>query len=168
MAKGSPQPKTIRQGGRPITFMVDRPEVMAWVAKVAGIATRDRMQRQARGDLSFPYAAPIEIQCLFVFLRPHTQPTGPPIIHAGKYAVGDLDKLVRAIGDALTFGTVNVRNGKERSKTAKAGVIVDDSLITKSTARKAFSDERGLPMTGTDLPEPGCYLKLSAADDRFM
>jgi Holliday junction resolvase RusA-like endonuclease len=161
MAKGSPQPKTIRRGGQPFTFMVDRPDVMAWVAKVAGIATRDRMQRQAQGDKSFPYEAPIELRCLFVYPRPATQPTGPPIIHTGKYAVGDLDKLVRAIGDALTSGAVNVRNGNERSKTAKAAVIIDDSRITKIWTRKAFSDE------GYGL-EPGVYIKLLHAPEETI
>src|SRR5215203_1219120 len=66
MPKGSPQPRTLRQGSKSITFMVDRPEVMAWVAKVAGIATRDRVRRVAAGDKSFPYEAPVELQCLFV------------------------------------------------------------------------------------------------------
>lgn len=143
MAKGSLRS---RRG-----FLVDTDAVMAWVNKVVGHAIRDRMQRGALGDKSFPYEAPIELRGLFVFPRPHSQPIGPPITCSGPYAVGDLDKLVRAAGDALAVG-------KRNAKTIKAGVVKDDALFTEFTARKAFSDE------GPDL-QLGAYLKLLSAPE---
>jgi Holliday junction resolvase RusA-like endonuclease len=143
MPKGSPQPMTIRRkDGRTFTIMKDRREVMAWVAKIAAVATRDRMRRLDRQ--SFPYEAPVALECIFVFNRPPTQPHGPPVVHSGKYAVGDLDKLIRALGDALTPGLVDLKFGREQ--TPKASVIKDDSQITKILAQKAFSDEVNLEL----------------------
>ena len=158
MPKGSPAAKALKHGPRYIGVIVEREEVNAWVAKVAGIATRDRMRLVAQGDRSFPYEAPVELRALFVFPRPHTQPEGPPIVCQGAYAVGDLDKLVRAIGDALPSGQVSAGPGG-RTKVPKAAVIKDDSLITSILTRKAFSDQT----RRRQKLEPGVYFKLAAA-----
>jgi Holliday junction resolvase RusA-like endonuclease len=156
MAKGSPQPKT-RRGH---TIMIDRPAVMQWVATVAAHAYLQRHRRENVGDKSFPYEAPLELKALFVFPRPRSgmMTVGLPIICVGPNAVGDLDKLVRAVGDALSPGTVTI----DHQKLAKAAVIEDDRLITDfGKVLKRFTDQ----VPGS---QPGCYLKVCRASEESV
>jgi len=167
MPKGSPEPKTLVVGGKRYTKVRDKTEVMAWVAKAAGIARQVKQRRIVQGDASFPYEAPVALSALFVYRRPRTQPTGPPIVSGGRVtkegvrsAVGDLDKLVRAIGDALGLGTFSVDDhGKIRA--SRAGVIKDDRLITDfgDGPYKRFVDQV------RPTPQPGCYVTLRPYDE---
>src|SRR5215204_1216965 len=70
MPKGSPETRTLKQGGRRVTVVRDKTTVMAWVAKAAGIAMRDRMRLQAKGNKSFPFEAEVELSAVFTYLRP--------------------------------------------------------------------------------------------------
>jgi hypothetical protein len=167
MAKGSTETGFMKRNGRTVQVKVDREPVRDWVAAVAAAAILERQLPRAKGDDPFPYEGPVTLKALFVFPRPPSQPVGPPVTCKGLYAVGDLDKLVRAIGDALPPGSVSV--GKSGSRKAPlAGVILDDRLITEISARKAFVDEPWLPMTETDPPRPGCYFTLTAANSSRM
>lgn len=168
MPKGSPEPKTLKINGRYHTKVRDKTEVMAWVAKAAGIARQEKQRLIARGDLSFPYEAPVALSALFAYRRPRTQPAGPPIVSGGRVtkegvrsAIGDLDKLVRAIGDALGLGTFSVDDhGKIRA--SRAGVIKDDRLITDfgDGPYKRFVDQV------RPIAQPGCYVTLRTYDDQ--
>jgi hypothetical protein len=166
MPKGSTSSIPIRNGNRTRWIDVDKEEVREWVGVVAVYALAERRRREARGDRSFPYAAAMRLNVLFVFERPTNQPTGPPIIAQGrpqkdgtKPAIGDLDKLVRSIGDALPddkrYPNISLGPRGER-KQPKAQVIADDRLITEIVARKAFTDEVNGPA--------GCHLTLSAVN----
>lgn len=165
MPKGSPITRTVFIAGRRRTQVRDKIEVMAWVAKAAGIAKQKRMRLEAQGNKSFPYLGAVSLSAVFTFQRPRTQPPPAlPIISSGpktkegiRSAVGDLDKLVRAVGDALGFGDFSVDdNGKARA--SRAGVLKDDNLITdfEHGPYKRFVDQ----VPGS---EPGCYLKLAPA-----
>jgi hypothetical protein len=169
MPKGSTESVYQPRGnGRGVWVDVDKQEVRDWVGVVAQYAIIERQRRVARGDQSFPYAAPMELRVLFVFDRPRTTPEGPPIQNAGrgtkegvKSAFGDLDKLVRAIPDALPddkrYPLIST-GPKGRGKQAKAKVIVDDRLITDLVAKKRFRDQ-------VDMRPAGCYLTLLRASD---
>jgi Holliday junction resolvase RusA-like endonuclease len=139
------------------TVVADTPKALRWMAEVAAYAVQERRRLEARGERSFPYEAPLHLEVLFVYPRPLTGSlvTGPPVVCTGPNAVGDLDKLVRSVGDALPPGEIYLE--ESRMRVAKAGVIKDDSQITKISARKAFSDEVG-------GRSPGCYLWLRHAD----
>lgn len=139
-AKGSQETRYYRKNGRTVAQLVEKDIVLRWVATASAYAMQERMKRQAHGDRTFPYEGPVKLTCTFVYERPATQPTGPPITKSGVYAVGDLDKLLRAVGDALAQGTFTLN----REKIAKAGVLYDDCLITQIVARKAFCDEVGM------------------------
>jgi hypothetical protein len=164
MPKGSTESKPLRLGNRTRWVDVDRLEVREWMSQVAKCALIERQRRVARGDTSFPYEAPMMLQAWFVFDRPRTQPVGPPITSGGrttkegiKAAFGDLDKLVRAIPDALESGQIST--GKDgRTKVPKAAVIKNDSLITQIVCRKAFRDEAG-------MRPAGCYFTLLRASE---
>jgi len=113
----------------------DTKEVYAWVNHIVSHATAKRMQLQSTGYRPFPYRRSVQAAAIFVFNRPHTQPEGPPKIHGSDYAVGDVDGLQKAVGDALVAGTKN-------AKYPKAGIIEDDRLIARWLgAEKAFVDQ---------------------------
>ena len=165
LSKGSPQPKTRRRGNVSRTIVADTPKTLRWMAEIAAYAVQERRRLEARGERSFPYEAPLHLKALFVYPRPLTGSlvTGPPVVCSGPNAVGDLDKLVRAVGDALPPGEIYLED--LRMRVAKAAVIKDDSKITRISAQKAFSDE-------VDGLAPGCYLELrhaewDAAERRF-
>lgn len=108
-------------GGRLIEMDKKLP---AWRAAVAYAAVGHR----ARGWE--PLDGPLSVQAVFYLARPKRpkfdQPATP----------GDLDKYLRALGDALT----------------QAGVIVDDARIVHWDARKAYAAE-----------SPGCVVTVREA-----
>lgn len=139
-AKGS----QIRKG----PFLGERDIVMRWVATVSAYAIQERSRRIAKGDRSFPYAGNTQLRCVFIYDRPKTSSLTAP---TAKNNYGDLDKLLRSIGDALSPGEFWLN----REQVAKAAVIADDSLITEIIATKRFRDTRD------DLPA-GAYIWLSS------
>jgi crossover junction endodeoxyribonuclease RusA len=96
----------------------------ASVAHMAGIAMLDK------GD---PFEGPVELQLYFAFTRPkkHFRANGQLRDDAPRYVtskgVGDIDKLVRAVADALT------------------GIVyLDDSQIAVLSASKTYGTRAGV------------------------
>jgi Holliday junction resolvase RusA-like endonuclease len=89
-----------------------------------------------------PYPGPVAVSVDFVFERPKSGQGLTdrfPIVSAGPNAIGDLDKLIRNILDAL-----QVQSG--------AGLITNDAHVCKIISRKVYSvGELG-----------GAYIKVEA------
>lgn len=81
------------------------------------------------------FTGPVRMRCDFVLKRPVSTPKRPPTPPATKKP--DLDKLLRAIGDAL-----------------KGTVYAEDSLITEIIGTKRIAEEG---------EQPGVTIKVSAA-----
>ena len=97
------------RGGKPI-ILHDDPQLPAW-RNTVGYAARRAMAGKP------PWEGPIRLELVFVVQRPQKMPTGrlAPVVKP------DLDKLVRAIGDALN-----------------RIVYSDDAQVTELTARKRY------------------------------
>ena len=130
-------------------FLGERDTVMEWVATVSAYAIKERSRRICAGDKSFPYAGNLKLRCVFVYDRPKKTALTAP---TAKNNYGDLDKLIRSIGDALSPGEFWLH----REVVAKAAVIADDSLITEIYAYKRFRE-----IADGDLPA-GAYIWLNS------
>lgn len=118
--QGSKTARTTKDGGA-FVHETGKATLEPWRAAVAARA-REAMAGRA------PFAGPVELDVAFVFGRPRSQyRTGK---HAGELKPSapiycdkrpDLDKLLRAIGDAIT-----------------GIVVVDDATIVELRARKAY------------------------------
>ncbi|HKN44648.1 MAG TPA: hypothetical protein VJW23_12065 [Propionibacteriaceae bacterium] len=151
-SKGHLEPKYY---GKRVRY-VDSDEVYAWVNHIVSHATARRLQLQRTGYNPFPYREAVQVRAIFVFNRPHTQPEGPPTIHASNYAIGDTDGLQKALGDAIVAGTKN-------AKFPKAGIIEDDRLIVRwLDPQKAFADQ----IDWEDRkPAAGVWFRIEPYDD---
>ena len=118
--QGSKTARTTKAGGA-YMHETGKATLEPWRAAVAARA------REAMGDRA-PFAGPLELDVAFMFARPRSHyRTGR---HAGELKPSapiycdkrpDLDKLLRAIGDAIT------------------GIVaVDDAAIVELRARKAY------------------------------
>jgi Holliday junction resolvase RusA-like endonuclease len=107
---GSTYVTLIEQGG---------PALALWRALVTTEA-----KRQMRGAL--PFAGPCRVHCVFYFAPPRKRPDNSPYAWGGKRH--DLDKLERAIYDALT----------------DAAVWQDDSQVATNFSEKRYAGE-GIP-----------------------
>ena len=96
------------------------------VTQCAAIAADDA---NLLGPLTPPYA----VEMWFYILKPRTTRATHPVAPT----IGDLDKLTRAVGDALT----------------KSGLIVDDRFIVRLVAEKqwAGSDGPGVVIRVTEV-----------------
>ena len=112
-------------------------KVKPWRAAIDK-AAREAM---AKVDLTQPITDPVHVAVTFYFTRPashwrtgrnaHLLRDNAPADPTGR-GVGDVDKLARAVRDALTT----------------AGLIADDSLVVRREARKAWAlDEQGAAIT---------------------
>ena len=110
------------KGGR--VRYVDPDPVYAWVNRIVSIAVAKRTALELKGYHLFPYRKAVQVAAIFVHDRPHTQQHGPPIVCKSDYAVGDVDGLQKAVGDALVAESKN-------AKYPKAGIIQDDRLIVR-------------------------------------
>ncbi len=131
-------------------FLGERDIVMEWVAKVSAYAIQERRRREAAGDKLFPFTGNLRLETVFIYERPKVTSLTKP---TAKNNYGDLDKLLRSIGDALSPGEFWLH----RQKVAKSAVIADDSLIVEIGARKAFAPELGNPYA-----TPGAYIRLNS------
>ena len=129
-------------------FLGERDIVMEWVATVAAYAMEERNRRRANCGDRFPYEGNLRLEAMFVYERPKVSALTKP---TAKNNYGDLDKLLRSIGDALSPGEFWLH----RQKVAKAAVIADDSLIVEIEARKAFREE-----LGGIMPPQGAAIRL--------
>ena len=114
-------------GGRMIEAS---PYVKAWRASVTSHAIAKIIQTERQTGHIFPYTGPVHLKVVFHLPRPkHHYRTGkfagtlravaPRLMQTGP----DLDKMVRAVGDALTL----------------ACLIVDDKQIYRIDALKAWT-----------------------------
>lgn len=128
----------------------DKKEAYEWVNKIAAHTLQKRNRLIAAGYDPFPYRGPVKVKALFVYERPHTMPMGDPIMETGAYAQSDLDKLQRALGDALT-PTRDLR-------WPMGDVLAGDNYITWwSDVRKKFTDQ--IDWHGV-TPAAGVYFRL--------
>lgn len=88
----------------------------------------------AADDILCPLEPPYTVELWFYILKPRTTRATHPVAPT----VGDLDKLTRACGDALT----------------QAGLIEDDRFIVSLHAEKAWAapDEPGVVIRVTEVP----------------
>jgi Holliday junction resolvase RusA-like endonuclease len=103
-----------------------------WRVQVGHAAMAEMAHMRAKGGAGWPAPGPVGLVVTFNFQRPaghhvNRKLTNPLRVVAPRehYVKPDLDKLVRAIGDALT----------------DVGVIVDDSQITVLRASKRWTTE---------------------------
>lgn len=130
---GRPQPKgslkprgsaVSKTGRRYSKLTEDDEESSAWRK-----AVKNALARQAKAVYSFtwrnmfPLTVPVHVAAVFHF----APPADPAIASAPCGMEGDLDKLLRNLGDAMK----------------DAGLIVDDRLITGWMAEKCWADDRG-------------------------
>jgi crossover junction endodeoxyribonuclease RusA len=92
---------------------IHSPELVKWRQEIAAVAVREMAAR-------LPLDGPVVLDAKFYLPRPKSTPKR--IVWPSKRP--DLDKLVRAVGDALVFG----------------GVLADDSQIVRLHATKHYSD----------------------------
>jgi hypothetical protein len=133
VTEGSATPVLSRTTGRP--FVKQTARMLKHRRKV--IAALVVEWTRNRPDVPAPHPTAVIVQARFDFRRPdahyrsgtrhrHTRtelrPDAPD--HPTTIGVGDLDKLERLVGDALTL----------------AGILVDDRLIVGWSTRKAWAD----------------------------
>jgi Holliday junction resolvase RusA-like endonuclease len=125
--RGKPLPKgslkTVRRGEKTV-WVNDNPDLDGWEECIA-----DTIGWKAGHLRRDPITAPVDLEVTFHLPRSATTkfPTAP-IGHG----MGDLDKLIRAIGDGLT----------------RAGVWKDDALVARITAEKIYTlDRPGVTVT---------------------
>ena len=127
-------------------------DVLAFMRHVTTLALSEKnrmINADPRAD-QFPYKYPCEAFALFVFERPSSYPTGPPMGKGIELKDGDTDKMPRGIGDAL-------------QKRGGAGVIVDDKQIQLwHNPWKIYEDQLDPddPMF-SEYQGPGVYLKIT-------
>lgn len=109
------------RGGKPI-ITHDNPELSAWRQKVAQVAVL--YARQAGWEL--PLDEPVAIRVAFTLAPPKRQRWDKPAVKP------DLDKLQRAIGDALG---------------ANGSVLREDSRICEWCAVKQYGNKPGVQVT---------------------
>jgi Holliday junction resolvase RusA-like endonuclease len=107
---------------------------------------RQRMVRTMRDQdtergITFmaPHAGPVEVRATFTFERHGVtaKQLTWPTVNGGVNAVGDLDKLLRNLLDALT----------------DAAILADDSQVCAVTTRKVWGPEAGLDVVIYALAE---------------
>lgn len=124
VAKGSMKCVTPHVGGlKPRLVPDERADPDGWVAKLP-----DALAWQAQKIARNPIDDPVELRADFYLRRPATTRfTDAPVGHGQ----GDLDKLVRMVGDAVGGG-----------KTNPARLITDDSRIAKIVTEKHYATGR--------------------------
>jgi Holliday junction resolvase RusA-like endonuclease len=115
-------------------------QLRQWRAQVAKGA--QELRRQAGGVIH----GPVGVQVTFTVPRPASIPlrqrAWPQVRSAG-----DVDKLLRAVLDALTVG--NVGKG--------IGLLTDDALVCDARAVKVYQDTPGVR---DRLPAPGAVVRV--------
>lgn len=137
-ANGTPIPQGSKvagktANGRPFVRDANPRALKDWREAVAQAAWRAMQEREFQVDC---LNEPVELVCWFYFEKPKTSKAKEPI----SARVGDLDKLLRAVGDALVDG----------------GAIEDDRLIVRISGSKAWADED---------TQPGVFIHLSTVEE---
>ena len=135
IVQGVPQPKGSLKAfrharSRRIVVTADNPKLRAWqrAVQVTALAAR------GRGGRAFP--GPVTVECLFLLPRPRSYPAR--VVHHTRKP--DLDKLVRAIFDALAADVL----------------FGDDAAVVEVRATKAYAG---------DGFQPGVLITVADATD---
>jgi len=133
-ALGMPRPQgsmtpMLAKGSSNRIFLKAPSTTMEWRAIVTGAATKAMKKKKWR-----THDGPIILGLVFTFARPKSMPKWQRE-HVEKFNGADLDKLCRAIGDAL----------------GDAGVYTDDRQIQRIVAEKRFGDTQGAHIVVTAL-----------------
>lgn len=119
--RGQPCPACRARPGRWFVLPDNRKVLGPWRQQVT---TKARLVLATDGG-AYPLTGPLWARCDFTFARPRSHPPGSwPV---GRGAVGDLDKLVRAVYDALT----------------DAGVWGDDAQVVREVSEKRYGARPG-------------------------
>lgn len=134
----------------------NEPDLTPWRDRIVAAATRD--YPNTGPVIRFPQYAPVAIEITYSLPRPanhHGTGRNAGIVKGTAPAyptakgTGDVDKLERAVLDALTM----------------AGVLHDDAQVTDVTHRKRYADP--LVMPGSDVLErPGVVIRLHPGGDQ--
>lgn len=147
---GVPQPKGSLKAfrsarSRRVVVTSDNPKLARWQRAVRVSALEARARRDGR-----PFPGPVVVACLFLLPRPKSYPKR--VVHHTRKP--DLDKLVRAVLDAL----------------AAKGLFGDDAAVVDLHASKAYVSPGvfpGVVITVTDavalVPEGTLHARESAA-----
>jgi crossover junction endodeoxyribonuclease RusA len=129
-AEGVPVPKgSLRHVGN--GRLVEQTKVKPWMSRIRKAAL-EAGQRQGVSRIDVPVAVTVT----FTFTRPKSAQNR---LYPHMRSVGDIDKLCRAVLDALQV-----------SKTEE-GVMDDDSLVVTLIASKVYGDEPGVTVEVTEL-----------------
>lgn len=119
IAKGMPIPKgSMRHIGN--GRMIDQTKTKPWMNSVRSAALRRAMELGIHGMLDVPVAVFVQ----FEFPRPAAAKNR---LYPHKRSVGDVDKLSRAVLDAL------------QPTRTEVGLLTDDSLVVDLIAQKRYS-----------------------------
>lgn len=129
---GHPRPKgSLRHIGK--GRLIEQTDVKHWM-------------NQIRTNTNHPtqYNGPLALDLNFIFPRPKTVTRTYPHVRS----VGDIDKLCRAVLDAL----------QTNKKQGTQGLYDDDAQVVTLTASKEYGDEPGVhitltPLSGNDAQE---------------
>lgn len=115
ITKGSDKCVTPHIDGARSRLVPDNPKLPDWESKIA-----DMVGYGMSALRRTPFIGPVELVCDFEMIKPRRTKYADAPVGRGH---GDLDKLLRAVGDALT----------------QSGVYRDDSLVTRIVAEKVYS-----------------------------
>ena len=126
-ANGTPIPQGSKTAGvnglgKPYLRDVNPKALKAWRETVAQATWRAMQEREFKIDA---LQGPVEMICWFYFERPKSNKTHYPTSRQ----VGDLDKLLRAVGDGIVDG----------------GGMDDDSQICQISGAKLWADQHTRP-----------------------
>lgn len=111
-----------KRNGQPYVHMMEQStDGPLWRRHVAAAAREAIGLAGPNGVTGFPTVLPVEVGITFGFQRPKVTDAVAPTLPT----IGDLDKLIRNVLDALT----------------DAGVYQDDRLVVRVVALKVFLDE---------------------------
>lgn len=118
--EGMPVPKgSMRHIGN--GRMVDQTKVKPWMNTIRSAALREAAQQGITAMIDVPVSVFIE----FYFPRPVAAKNR---LYPSKRSVGDIDKLSRAVLDAL------------QPTRTEFGILTDDSLVVDLSAHKRYND----------------------------
>jgi len=105
--------------------------MLPWRNTVTEMAYRAMDRRE---DDLHPLSGPVGLEAIFFMPRPKSRKD-----EYWHVTTPDLDKLLRAICDALTY----------------AGVVVDDKVIADISTRKVYGERTGVQITVSTLDSAG-------------
>lgn len=118
------------QGGRSHHMVEQVKESKPWRIKVCNYVVRYVREMPAAKEGVWPYEGAVELEAMFYFNRPDGEELPYPTVAW----LGDLDKLVRNINDAVQLKT-------------GAGLISDDRNVVRIVAEKNWGKHEGVNLS---------------------